>query len=47
MKIEKQNLDTFAKDVEIKFRKKDQRKKIKMKVSGASVKKLNKIIANK
>jgi len=47
MKIKGQNYSTFEENVEIKYKKKDKRNKIKMKVTGTSVKKLNSIISKK
>ena len=42
--MHKQNLEDLRKEVEKRYRKKDKKKKPTMKVSGASVRKLSKII---
>ena len=43
----KHNINHLEKKVEEKYRKRDKKKEVKMKVSGASVKKLGKIITKK
>jgi hypothetical protein len=45
--MNKQNINSLEKAVIKKYQKKDSRKKVKMKISGASVKKLQKIIKEK
>lgn len=45
--MNKQNINGLEKAVIKKYQKKDKRKKVKMKISGASVKKLQKIIKEK
>ncbi|MDP2830604.1 MAG: hypothetical protein Q8O21_00895 [bacterium] len=45
--MNKQNINSLEKAVIEKYQKKDGRKKVKMKISGASVKKLQKIIKEK
>jgi len=41
------NLDKIERDVSLKYKKKDKKKKVKMKISGGNVKKLANIIRNK
>lgn len=43
----KQNLDALQTETEKKAGKREKKKKVRMKVSGAGVKKLQKIISNK
>jgi len=45
--MNKQNLDNLEKEIEKKQKKKEKRKRKNMKVSGGSVKNLQKIIINK
>lgn len=45
--MHKTNLDKLEKEIEKKYKKREKKKKPKMKVSGGSVKKLQRIISNK
>lgn len=45
--MNKQNLNNLEKQVNTKYTKRDKRKRTKMKVSGSSVKRLQKIICSK
>lgn len=44
--MKKQNINNIEGKVKRKYERRDKKKKLKMKVNGASVKKLSKIISN-